>query len=106
MFHGRVADQHKSHLSQVTSPKSVETKLIIEAEANEPEDLEPRKIGIDRNLWTDPYQTQERFTRSNFPNPITEDMDEFGKVGAEMFYIQSQMHSDYDLVESIARPRE
>ena len=67
--------------------------------------VEPRKIELDRNLWTDPYQTQERFTRSNFPNSITEDMDEFGKVGAEMSYIQSQMHSDYDLVESIARLR-
>ena len=29
-------------------------------------------------------------------------MDEFGKVGAEMSYIQSQMHSDYDSAESIA----
>ena len=40
--------------------------------------------------------------RSNFQNPITEDMDSFGKVGAEMSYIQSQMHSDYDSAESIA----
>ena len=40
--------------------------------------------------------------RNNFQNPITEDMDEFGKVGAEMSYIQSQMHSDYDSAESIA----
>ena len=40
--------------------------------------------------------------RNNFQNPVTEDMDEFGKVGAEMSYIQSQMHSDYDSAESIA----
>ena len=33
---------------------------------------------------------------------ITEDMDEFGKVGAEMCYIQSQRHSDYDTADSIA----
>ena len=33
---------------------------------------------------------------------ITEDMDQFGKVGAEMSHIQSQMHSDYDSAESIA----
>ena len=26
----------------------------------------------------------------------TQDMDEFGKVGAEMSYLQSQMHSDFD----------
>ena len=63
---------------------------LIETEAIEPEDLEPRKIELDRNLGTDPYQRQERFMR----NSITEDMDEFGKVGAEMSYIQSQMHSD------------
>ena len=29
-------------------------------------------------------------------------MDEFGKVGAEMSYLQSQMHSHYDSAESIA----
>ena len=29
-------------------------------------------------------------------------MDEFGKVGAETSYLQSQMHSDYDPAESIA----
>ena len=29
-------------------------------------------------------------------------MDEFGKVGAEMSDIDSQMHSDYDSAESIA----
>ena len=40
--------------------------------------------------------------RSDFQNPIAEDMDEFGKVGAEMSYIQSQMHSVYDSAESIA----
>ena len=39
--------------------------------------------------------------RNNFQNPIIEDMDEFGKVGAEMSCIQSQMHSDYDSAESI-----
>ena len=33
--------------------------------------------------------------RSNFQNLITENVDEFGKVGAEM-------HSDYDSAESIA----
>ena len=35
-------------------------------------------------------------------NYITEDVDEFRKVGAEMSYNQSQMHSDYDSAESIA----
>ena len=75
-------------------PKLIETKAI------EPEDLEPTKFELDRNLGAGPYQTQERLMRSDFQNPITEDMDEFGKVVAEMSYIQSQMHSDYDSVES------
>ena len=74
----------------------------IETEAIEPEDPEPRRIELDRNLGTDPYQIQENFSRNNFPNPITEDMDEFGKVGAEMSHIQPQMHSDYESAESIA----
>ena len=75
---------------------------LIEAEAIDPEDLEHRKIELERNLGTDPYQTQERFTRSNLFNFIIEDVDEIGKVGAEMSYIQSQMHSDRNSAESIA----
>ena len=35
-------------------------------------------------------------------NSLTKDVGEFGKVGAEMSYLQSQMHSDYDTAESIA----
>ena len=41
---------------------------------------------------------QERFLR----NSLTEEMDEFGKVGADTSYFQSQMHSDFDSAESIA----
>ena len=70
---------------------------MIEPKAIEPEDLE-----LDRNLGTDPYQIQERSMGNNYQNRIAEDMDEFGKVGAEMSYIQSQMHSGYDSAESIA----
>ena len=78
-------------------PKWVEIKAI-ETEGIEPEDLEPRSIELDRNLRIDPYQIQEIFLR----NSLTEDLDEFGKVGAEMSYVQSQMHSDYESAESIA----
>ena len=53
-------------------PKSVENKAF-DTVAIEPEDLEPRRIELDRNLGTDPYQRQERFMR----NFVTEDMDEF-----------------------------
>ena len=63
-----------------------------------PEDLEPRRIELDRDLGTDPYQRQERFVR----NCTAEDMDKFGKVGAEMSSFQSQMRSNYDSAVSIA----
>ena len=94
--------RHSGGSTQIPSltgyePKSVEIKAI-DTEAIEPEDLEPRRIELDRNRGTDPYQLQERFMR----NPLTEDMDEFGKVGAEMSYLQPQMHSDYDSAESSA----
>ena len=92
-----------THIPSLTGsePKSVENKAF-DTEAFEPEDLEPGRIELDRNLRTDPNGIQERFMRNNYQIPIAEDMDEFGKVGAEMSYIQSQMHSDHDSAESIA----
>ena len=69
-----------------TNPVSRSVKAI-ETETIEPEDLEPRRIEIDRNLGKDPYQIQERLTRNNSQNPIAEDNEEFIKVGAEMSYI-------------------
>ena len=87
--------------TQIPSPTGYEPKLI-ETEGIEPEDLEPRKIELDRNLGTDPYQIHEKLLRSDFQNLITEDMYDFGKVGAEMSHFQSQMHFDYDSAESIA----
>ena len=82
-------------------PKSVEFN-DVETEAIEPEDLEPRRIELERNLGTDPHQRQESFMRNKYQNPIIEDKDEFGKVGADTSYLQSQMHFDYDSAESIA----
>ena len=69
--------------TQIPSLTGYEPKAI-ETEAIEPEDLEPRRIELDRNPWTDPYQIQERFMSNTTQNPIAEDMDEFGTVGAEM----------------------
>ena len=96
LFTLRCSTAQRRILSQVMSPKAIQTEAI------EPEGLEPRKFELVRNLGTDPYQIQERFMRNNFQNPITEDVDEFGKVGAKMSYIQSQTHSDYDSAGSIA----
>ena len=91
-FHGRLTGYE---------PKVIETN-VIETEAIDPEDLEPRRIELDRNFGTDPNQRQERFVRENHQNPIAEDVEGFGKVGAEKSYVQSQMHSDYHSAESIA----
>ena len=71
---------------------------VIDSEAISPEDLEPRRIELDRNLGTDPYQIHQRFVRSS----LTGDMEEFRKVGAGVSNFQSQMHPDYDSAESIA----
>ena len=60
-------------------PKTVEFK-DIDAEAIEPEDLVPRRIELDRNLGTHPYQFHERFV---------EDIDEFGKAGADVSFLAS-----------------
>ena len=68
----------------------------------EPDDLEARRIELDRNLGTDPYQAQERIMGDNYQNPVTEDMDESGKVGVKMPFVQSRIHSDCDSAESIA----
>ena len=66
------------------------------------DDLEPRRIELDRNLGTDLHQTPERILRDHYQNPITEDTDEIGKVSVEMPHVQSKIHSDYDSAESIA----
>ena len=63
--------------TQIPSLTGYEPNLI------EPEELEPRRIELDKNLGTDPYQTQERIMRTNCQNPVSEDKDEFGKVGVE-----------------------
>ena len=73
-------------------PKSVDNKAF-DTEAIDHEEIEPRRIVLDRNLGTDPCQSQERFMKYSF----TEDMDEFGKVGAEVSYFQSRMHFDESL---------
>ena len=82
--------------TQIPSLTGYEPKVI------EPEDLEPRRIELDWNLGRDPYRTQERIVGDDDQNPVAEDMDKFGKVGVEMSYIHSQMHSDYHSAECIA----
>ena len=65
-------------------PKIIETN-VIDSEAKSPEDLEPRRIELDRNLGTDLYQLLLEICRN-----------------LDKSYFQSQMHSEYDSAESIA----
>ena len=78
--------------TQTVTPTGYEPKVkettVIDSEAISPEDLEPRRIELERNLGTDPCQILERFARSS----LTENMDGFGKIGADVSYIQPQMH--------------
>ena len=45
---------------------------------------------------------QIRIKTTKVRSSLTGDLDEFGKVGADTSYLQSQMHSGYDSAESIA----
>ena len=65
-------------------------------------DPQPRRIELDQNIGTDPYQIPERILGDDYQNLITEDTEETGKVGADMAYVQSRIHSNYDSAESIA----
>ena len=82
--------------TQIPSPTGYEHKMI------QSDDLEPRRIELERNLGTDLHQTPERILRDHYQNPITEDTDEIGKVSVEMPHVQSKIHSDDDSAESIA----
>ena len=63
-----------------------------------------KRIELDKNLEVEhQVLSQERIMGDDSQNPITEDMDESGKIGVKsMSYNQSQIHSDYDSAESIA----
>ena len=65
-------------------------------------DLQPRKIELDQKIRTDPHQIPERILGDDCQNPTTEDTEETGKVGVDMPYVQSRIHSDYDSAERIS----
>ena len=64
-------------------PKTVEFK-DIDAESIDHEDLdfEPRRIELDRNLGTSPYQIHETCVRIS----LIETVDEFGQIGADVSF--------------------
>ena len=88
--------QRSGGSTEIPSPTGYEPKMIG---CNI---LEPRRIELDRNPGKDLDLSLERTMGDDYQNPITEDMDEFGKAGVEMSCIQSRTHSDYDSAESTA----
>ena len=85
--------------------KALETKSIeTGAYSEDPEELEPKRIEPDKSLQTDLYQLceiQERFMEEDHPAPVTDEVEEFGKIGDKQPYIQSQMHFDYDSAKAL-----
>ena len=65
-------------------------------------DPHPRRIELDRNIGTDPFEIPERILGDDYQNPITEDTKETEQFGVNMPHVQSRIHSDYDSAESIA----
>ena len=88
-------NQHKSHLVLVMSPKRSRPKR------SSPKTSSPEELSLTGILGQIRIKCKKDL-RNSYQNPVAEDMDEIGKVGAEMSYIQSQMHSDYDSAESTA----
>ena len=82
--------------TEIPSPTGYDPKVIQSV------DLEPRRIELNRNIGTDPYQIPERILGDHHRHPITEGTEEVGKVGVELLHVQSRIHSDYDSDEIIA----
>ena len=64
-----------------------------------------RKPALIHGGVSDPLKSHlppERTMGDDYQNPSTEGTDEIGKVGVEMPYVQSKIHSVYDSPESIA----
>ena len=90
--------------------RSCQDTLAVPSSVNRPEDhslvaVTQSGVGwIDRNLEVEHQdQTRDRIIGDDRQSPITEDMDEFGKIGVKpLSYNQSLTHSAYDSAESIA----
>ena len=73
----------------------------MELDRNPKTDLHPRRIELDKNIGTDPYQPPGINLGDDSQNPTTEDTEETGKCDVDMPCVQSRIHSDYDSADSI-----
>ena len=91
-------------LSTVAQEPFFHKKDVICTNRTSPKDSEPKRIELDRGLEGEHQDlSQERIMGDDYQNPITEDVDEFGKIDVKsLSYIQSQIHSDSDAAESVA----
>ena len=74
----------------------------MELDRNLGTDLQPRRIELARNIGTDPYQLPDRILGYDYQNLSHKIRRKLEKVGADMSYVQSKIHSGYDSAESIA----
>ena len=64
------------------------------------DDFKPRRIEMDRNPWKNQDLSRERILGDDHQNPII--WMKLTKVGVEMLYVQSRIHSNYDSAESVS----
>ena len=98
--------------AESASPTGHEHKLIqsddieprrLELDRNLGADLQLRRVEFDRNIGTGLYQIPERILGDDCQNLITEDTEETGTFGDDKPHVQSMIHFDYDSAESICR---
>ena len=81
----------------------VSRRICGSSDLQSPTSYESKRIELDRNLVVE-HQDEilDRIMGDDCQSPITEDMDEFEKIGVEsLSYNQSLIHSAYDSAESI-----
>ena len=100
--HGWVVDQHKNPSLTGYEQQDGLSSKDIDAEAIEPEDLEPRRIELDSNLGRQIRIKSTKDLREVLSLKIWMNLE---KVVAGVSYLQSQMHSEYNSAESTAEGR-
>ena len=99
--------RQRGSLMQTVTPTGYEPKILGTEEGSEaiPEDLEPKRIELDRSLETDLYHLyhKQQGFMEKYQNTITEDVKvPSPTMFSEKSFFRSQMHSDYDSAERIA----
>ena len=73
----------------------------IEWDGNLGTDLQPRRLELDQNIGTDPV-FEGGILGDDYQNPITEDTEVSGKVGVDMPHVHSWIHSNCTESETVS----